>query len=672
MGHGEQGAGGNRGLAAEGHRPRVPWWSFIGLVCLVAAAYGQTFFFGFVWDDHVLFEDSRVFRGRVGWRQILTSPSSAFLGEMPGAERMYRPLLAFSVAMDRAIWGLRPAGLHLSNVLAHLAVVLVLWRITWWLTGSRMAAFVAGALLAVHPSAVEPVAFIAGRADLLVALGMGVVLLLMRGCPRPGGVWRLLGALLCFALALGSKETALVIPAIVTWAAWVYPEWLAGPASTPRRFALATRILPFWVLLGVYAVVRHAVIGDFAPVPVRWTDMPAQALRALAAIATYARLTVIPRPATGLIRVESPAGPADSRVLLGLAVGALLLAGLVWLRRAHPSPALALGWYAAALIPPSNLVPIYWRDVVNVAERSLYPALAGWCLLVAVGVHALGAAAGNAAERVRRTARLAGAGVLTVFLIVTAVKVTAWRDDVTLWTSALLWDSGHVGMHMNLAIALAKAGDLEKAQTVLREAGAHFPQDPRVASVNGWVAEVRGEPAEALREYERAIALGAHLAPAYRQAALAAVRLQEWDRAGHWFQVAASRYPQAAWPQVGLGWYYERRDSSELARAHFDRAARLEPNASERPWFLGQLLAAEGRLERADQAYRAALALDPAYAPARRELALIAEQGGRTTEAIAHWRDMAQTLPGRHGAEALAHLRRLEAAPGGGTAGGTR
>ena len=648
----------------QGPGARKFWLAPVGLICLVAAAYGQTLWFDLVWDDHALLAFGPALQGQPSWTDVVSSPQSAYLPQVPGAQRMYRPFLAFSVAMDRGLWGLRPGGFHLSNVLAHLAVVLVVWRLAWGLTASRLAAFAAGALLAVHPSAVEPVAFVAVRVDLFVALGIGTVLLLVKGCLGSGGAWRVTGALLCFAVAFGSKETALVIPAIVTWTAWILPQWFARAGSPASRAALAARVAPFWALLGLYGLVRHAAIGSLAPTPIRWVEVPAQMLRALVAIATYATMTVIPRPATGLIRVEPPAGPADSRVLLGLAVVALLLAGLVWLRRAHPPSALALGWYVVALIPPSNLVPIYWKDVVNVAERSLYPALAGWCLLVAVGVHALRAAAGDAAERVRRTARLAGAGVLVVFLVVTAVKVTAWRDDVTLWTSALLWDPGPVAVHTNLAIALARAGDLQKAQAVLREAGSRFPQDPRVASVTGWVAEVRGEPVEALREYERAIAFGARAAPALRQAALAAVRLREWDRAGHWFQVAAGLYPQAAWPQVGLGWYYERQDRADLARAHSEAAARLEPTAPERPGFLGQLRAAEGSTAAAAQAYQAALRLDPSYVPARRELALIAEQEGRVAEAIGHWRRIAEVLPGRHREEALAHLRQFGAAVG--------
>ena len=658
-----------------GPAARRSWLALVGLIGLVAAAYGQTARFDLVLDDHFLVIRNPVFRGQVTWRDTVGTPASAYLGPMFGADRMYRPLMAPVAALDRAVWGMRPGAFHLSSVLGHLAAVLLLWRLAWLLTGSRAAAFAAGALLAVHPSAVEAVAFIAARMDVFVGLGMVAVLLLLRGCLNPGGSWRLPGALLAFAFALGSKETAVAIPAIVTWAAWVAPQWLAGDEGAPRRAALTARLVPFWAMLLLYAGLRQAVMGSVAPMPVRLADMPAQALRALEAVATYSEMTTLPRPETGFLlvgKLPPPTGLGDARVLMGLGMVALLGAGLVWLRRRHPPSALALGWYVAALAPTANLLPIHWEQGVYVAERSLYPALVGWCLFVAAGVHGLVRAAERNAPRTRALVTGAAIAATGTLLVVTAVKVGAWRDDVTLWRTALAVRPGSLEVRLNLAGALAQAGALEAAEALVQETGATVPPHPDVAFLAGWVAELRGDDAGALRQYERAIARGSRQWRAFRQAGVLAARLHEWDRAGHWFQVAAGLYPQAAWPQVGLGWYQERRGRAELARAHFDRAARLEPNSPERPWLLGGLYAAEGAPAAAAQAYQAALRLDPSFVPARRDLALIAEREGRIGEAIGHWRRIAEVLPGRHREEALEHLRRLEPAARGALPGEAR
>jgi len=425
------------------------------------------------------------------------------------------------------------------------------------------------------------------------------------------------------------------------------------------------RVGPFWAMLGLYGVFRKAVIGALAPMPIAWGDIPPQGLRALVAIGMYARMTLIPQPAAGDIRIAPPAGPFEGRVLIGVLVVGLVLAGLVWLRSHHPSSALGLGWYAAALVPLSNALPIYRTFEVYVVERSLYPALAGWCLFVAAGVHALWTAAERRLQRPRLLAKALGGAVGLTLLAATFLKVGAWRNDVTLWTASFLSNPDSVETRLHLASALAGAGDLAQAQALLRETAELFPTDAHGAYVQGWVAEIRGDPREALRQYEQSIALGKPEDVAFRQAAVLAAQAQDWGRAGHWFAAAADRFPQAAWPQIGLGWYRQREGRTDLAQAHHARAERLEPSSPELPWFLGLLLATEGRVGEAAQAYRAALALDASFLPARVALALLLEREGRLAEAIDGWRGIAASLPaGKHRGVALEHLQRLEASLG--------
>ena len=653
------------GASAPGlWRARATWWSLLGLIGLVAAAYGQTADFALVWDDHEVFQAYPAIRSHVGWWKIFTSPTSAYLGNTLGADRMYRPLLAVTILADRHVWGLHPAGYHLSNALAHLAAVLLLWRLAWWVTGSAWAAFAAGAFLAVHPSAVGAVAFLSARMDVVVGLGMAAVLLLLRGCLGPNGGLRLVGALLCFAAALGSKETAMAIPLMVTWGAWVYPEWFAGPDSQPQPARLAMRVLPFWVLLGLYVVLRWSIIGSFAPVPMTLASLPAQGLRALVALGLYGAMTLIPQPATGDIRLAPPQGLLDGRVLLGLLVVGLLLAGLWWLRRHHPPSALALGWYAAALVPVSNILQIYSGFEVYVVERALYPALMGWCLFLPVAIYAARGALRRVAKGRSRAPSIAFAGaVLGTLLLVTSVKAAAWRDYVSLWTATVVVHPGSAEARIALAAALAQEGRLVEAWEVIQEATRFVPTDAWAAYIQGSIAEQMGARRAALRQYERAIALGKHDELAYSQAALLSARLQEWDRARGWFAAAAERFPRSAWPQVGLGWDHQREGRPDGARQHFARAAELEPGSPERLMFLGNLLVAEGHLADAAQTFQEALRMDPSFLPAQRSLALIAEEEGRVEDAIARWRAIAASLlSGGDRGRVLARIERLLAA----------
>ena len=80
-----------------------------------------------------------------------------------------RPIVNFSYAVDRAIWGPRPFGFHVTNVLLHMLNVVLLFQLARQLGKDTLAAFAAAALFAVHPMMTEAVGYISGRSEVLCA-----------------------------------------------------------------------------------------------------------------------------------------------------------------------------------------------------------------------------------------------------------------------------------------------------------------------------------------------------------------------------------------------------------------------------------------------------------------------------------------------------------------------
>jgi tetratricopeptide (TPR) repeat protein len=122
---------------------------------------------------------------------------------------LYRPWTTFSYWWNGKIAGHTPAWFHAVNLLLHLATVLLLHDLLRRLFPERKRLALAVALLfAVHPLHSEAVVSIVGRAELWAAvLGLGGWILAI-GFARNGGIPRLLGTALAFALALLSKESA--------------------------------------------------------------------------------------------------------------------------------------------------------------------------------------------------------------------------------------------------------------------------------------------------------------------------------------------------------------------------------------------------------------------------------------------------------------------------------
>jgi len=128
---------------------------------------------------------------------------------------LYRPVAILTYRLNHAVHGLRPFGYHLVNLLLHVAVTLLVYRLGLRMTGSRACAALAGCAFAVLPIHVEAVTHVVGRAELLVALFTLLALRLVEPAARPRTVLRSAAAGLCVFLALASKETGIAAVALV-------------------------------------------------------------------------------------------------------------------------------------------------------------------------------------------------------------------------------------------------------------------------------------------------------------------------------------------------------------------------------------------------------------------------------------------------------------------------
>ena len=209
---------------------------------LVAMSVGMLAFVntlpnGFVFDDHPAIEHNPSVQRASGWSSVLHTD---FWGTPAGSARShgsYRPLTVLTLWLNcrlDAAGGAR--GFHAVNVLLHGLATLLLWCHARATLRRRSSAFAAALLFAVHPLNSEAVAYCVGRADLLSAvLGLGALRLHARaaGCRSAVGWCSVrLGALVLLLLALGCKETALVLlPACAAWDLLIAPPIAAADAA---------------------------------------------------------------------------------------------------------------------------------------------------------------------------------------------------------------------------------------------------------------------------------------------------------------------------------------------------------------------------------------------------------------------------------------------------------
>jgi hypothetical protein len=431
---------------------------------------------GFVWDDVLHIADNPRIRA---WSEAL--------GYFTRVEGLYhRPLIFLSYAAEHALWGMWPAGFHLTNVLLHVLVTVLVRAVGIRLGLSPRAAWIAAALFAVHPIQVDAVAYVSGRTDLLVAAGALTVWLVLWSDGRRLG--RAVAGLAGTTVAVWSKESGF---ALVFFLLWALLRRRRAPAVAAPALALAVLLLGLRPGLATLATDQAAHLAS-----------PASVGRALA---TYAGLVVWPAhlQVDRLTLVPDSAAARLFATLFLLACVALL--GWAVTRRGPVADCAV--WTAAFYFPVANWIVIYpvvadWA--LFTPEHNFYVPLAGVALLGGLGLDALARSVG---ARRQQALTAVVAAVLLVNAAASALRTRDWKDEERIFSSAAAAGSESPRVHFNLGNILLARGDTGGAAAEYETALRRAPNDASSWGNLAVARQRRSEYAAALDAYRRALAL---------------------------------------------------------------------------------------------------------------------------------------------------------------------
>jgi protein O-mannosyl-transferase len=468
----------------------------------------------------------------------------------------FRPLVNLSYALDRWLWGFRPFGFHLTNVLLHGAVSVLLYLFVRRILedargpvirGSVLdaVAFGAAALFAVHPLQTEAVGYVSGRSELLCGLWLLAAVVLARDFMITGSRVRGTLAFLCGLLSILSKEVGLVLPLVV-----IAYDWLLEPGDDARRRQRWRRFflpgLTAAAIIGIYRLValRHAV-GEASPL--------FNALTQAIVIWRYIGLLVWPFGQSVMHSVHRVLSPSDPLAIAAVAGIALVAATAFWLRRKAPATSFGLAWFLLVLAPSSSIVPLS----EGMAEHRVYLASAGIFIAIA------GVAAGlirsprrGAAVVPTRYAAMA-AVLVTVLCVLTIMRNRVWRSPVALWGEAVAHAEGMWEPHYALADALRESGDCAAAVAEYERVVELSPSN-RDAHVNlGICLAQTGHLEAAERAFRRTLEIDPGFVRGYTN--LGTLALVEGDaaRARGFYLEAMTRDPRNVLARMQLASLYE-------------------------------------------------------------------------------------------------------------------
>jgi Flp pilus assembly protein TadD len=537
----------------------------------------------------------------------------------------WHPLTWMSLQLDAQLYGLNPAGFHLTNLLLHGANVVLLFGVLRGMTGAVGRSAVVAALFAVHPLHVESVAWVAERKDVLSTLGGLLTLAAYARYAAWPSVGRYLVVMLTLTLGLLAKPMLVTLPCVLL----LLDYWPLGrfQAVSVRRLVLEK--LPLLALSAVFSAItlvaqRH---GEALP-SLEHLPLGTRLATALIGYLDYLRTTIWP---SGLaVFYPYPSRAADwSRAALAAVVLAGVTAAVI--RSARRRPYLAVGWFwfMGTLVPVIGLVQV--GEQVR-ADRYTYVPNIGLYLMAAWGL-------GELAVRWRSAVVPAGIALLALAacLFLTRQQVEYWKDARTLWEHTAAVTRNNYRAHYGLGIALLQQGKMKEGIAQLKEVLRIGYDTPAVRKNLGAALVSQGRAAEAAAHLREALRREPDSAEIHHALGVALFQDGDLEGARAHLQEALRRRPDFAEAHLNLARLWLRLGRFDEAERHAREALRLEPDQAEGHNQLGIVLGRQRKWEEAAACFRRAMELQPGVVRYRCNLAHALHQAGQTGPARAEY-----------------------------------
>jgi protein O-mannosyl-transferase len=353
----------------------------LGIIAgLVLIAYSNTFNSSFHFDDNPSIVENA---------SIKHVTSDNIIGMLKGV----RPVVYLSLMFNYQVGGLNVVGYHIFNIAVHIAnsffvYLLMLWTLNlptvdakYRGKAKRMALF--GALLfAVHPVQTEAVTYIITRTELLATFFyLGTVLLFIKGARTKKSAYYI-GAFFTAALAMGSKEWAVTLPALLMIYDYLFiAEGKVGAVAS--RWMVYVAVTIPWVIvlrnLDLFAGVGSGAGIGFNVSTTSGITAKTFWLTSLNVIWTYVRLLFLPIHQN--LDYDYPIAKTlfEFPTLLSFIGHIAVVSAAFWLYKKKGWLLIPFGvaWFYIGLSPVQSIVPII--DVVF--EHRLYMPSIGFVIV---------------------------------------------------------------------------------------------------------------------------------------------------------------------------------------------------------------------------------------------------------------------------------------------------
>ena len=676
--------------------PSFPAWLVVALLALVTLAL----YLPATRNDFVSLDDPDYVTSNVHVQNGLTLEGVKWAFVNPVSAN-WHPITMLSHMLDCQLFGLKPWGHHLMNVLLHAANTALVFLLLRSMTGALWRSALVAALFGAHPLHVESVAWVAERKDVLSTFfGLLALLAYARHAREQGerrkeqeaiqnrGTFSFLLSpflwlsLFFFALGLMSKAMLVTWPFVLLLLDYwplgrftIYDSRFTNIQSftslVTRHSSLFLEKIPFFVLAAASSVVTLLVQKQGgAVITVEDYPMGERVENVLISYCRYLGKLCWPTD-LAVFYPHATQWPLMQVLLAGAllwGISALFFSG----RRHYPFLLVGWLWFVGTLVPVIGLVQVGKQAI---ADRYTYIPSLGLFILAIWGAYEL--ARGWRYQKIILSA--AGSTAVVLCLALTRQQLGYWKDSEALFRhtldvtqenylahndlgitllnqdkaseaishfeEAIRLKPNYAQQYGNLGLALLKTGQTNEALEQFQNAIRVKPDDADAHYDLGGALLNNGRTDEAISQYQEAIRLEPDYADAYINLGLAFARKNQIDEAINQYQEALRLKPDATDAHYNLGIAFDNKNQFDEAVSQFKEALRLKPDDADTHVALGVVLLDKGRIDEAISQYQEALRLKPDAAAAHNKLGIALAQKNQINEAIGQFQSAIRLKP---------------------------
>ena len=569
----------------------------ISLIAFISfALYANTLINGFVYDDEFTIVNNTLIKDLSNLDRLFYN-NDYFARS---AEKSYRPVVTFTYFIDYALYGLKPWGYHLTNILLHAtngvllyAFLVLLFKQTPFNNPTASGLSLNNPTLPItllfitHPALTEAVNAISFREDLLIFsfyIGTLIIYLLLRVETRSSILLYPLSCLLYF-LALLSKEMALTLPLIVYFLDLIWYSSKNKSRIVPNRY-----ITGYIAIATLYLYLRyHLFYNSIETEVIRWS-LTERLLTIPLLISKYLLLLFVPVNLSAdyaVSPIKSLSSPAFI-ISLSIVIFTFLIAFMTLKKERKKGISFGILFFVVTLIPVYNIIPL----VNPFAERYIYIPSIGYSIVAWSTI-------GFLFKHNKRYALLTFFIILILFSITTLRRNSAWKDNLSLWSDTVKNAPKSSRAHSNLGNAYADKGKL----------------------------------GEAIEHFKTAISLNSRNVQAHNNLGSIYAEQGLSDEAIWHFNAALRLRPDNPETLNCLGDAYHKIGQLDRAVVYYETALKLKPDHVKAHNNLANASADQGRIDKAIRHYEIALRLNPDFVEAFNNLSIVYAAQGRFDEA---------------------------------------